>query len=293
MKWEADLITFLQENLASFNATFSKLFAFFGSEEGLLLLMLIAFFCWKKESGKKLILTVVPMIAWMAMIKAVVKRPRPYMEYPETIKPLALVDDAAGAQDITAQGYSFPSMHSGTVAASYFTLAKDIKEKWATILAAFLTIAVGISRVAAGMHYPSDVLAGWLIGFAAIGIYSYLEKHIENENQRSLILLISTIPGLLFVRTQEYFTILGMMIGSTLAFIFEEKYVNFQPTGKILFMILRVAGAFAIFLVLNTLLKMPFDPAYLASDNIGALLIRTFVIIGVYPLLFRYFEKNK
>lgn len=33
-------------------------------------------------------------------------------------------------------------------------------------LAIFLTIAVGISRIYLGAHYPSDVLAGWSVGTA-------------------------------------------------------------------------------------------------------------------------------
>ena len=63
-------------------------------------------------------------------------------------------------------------------------------------------------------------------------------------------------------------------------------------------MILRTAGAFAIYFVLNTLLKLPFNKAWLDSGELAANLVRTaryaiilFVVLGVYPRVFPLFEK--
>ncbi len=44
-------------------------------------------------------------------------RLRPYMEHPGRVEAQAPVDSSAGAQDVTAQGYSFPSMHSPSITA--------------------------------------------------------------------------------------------------------------------------------------------------------------------------------
>ena len=67
---------------------------------------------------------------------------------------------------------SFPSGHSTTAAATYFTLAAIVAtletsrrgKILAFSLAAAITIAVGISRIYLGVHWPSDVLAGWIVG---------------------------------------------------------------------------------------------------------------------------------
>lgn len=297
MEWEANLIEWIQTNSGS-SGGLEKFFDFFGAESGLLIIVLIVMFCWKKEVGQKLALIISSMNMWLTMIKSVVLRPRPYMDYPDRVKPLALLDKNSSAQDLAAQGYSFPSMHSASVPAVYFTLAKSAGKKWLWIIAGVLTVLVGISRIAAGMHYPTDVLVGWILGFAVIGVFALLDRYVHKEWQYHLILLISTLPGLFYVRTSDYYTSLGCMIGTIAAIYFERKYVNYRETRKIPAMLLRILGAVLMYFVLNTLLKLPFDKQFLAEPTLGAFLIRTaryaiiiFIIIGVYPMVFPLFER--
>ncbi|MBP3803018.1 MAG: phosphatase PAP2 family protein [Oribacterium sp.] len=298
MEWEGKLIESIQTNFG-FSGGFAKFLDFFGAETGILMLVLIVTFCYKKEVGQKLALMVSSLNMWLPMIKSVVLRPRPYMEYPDRVKPLALQDKGAAAMDVAAQGYSFPSMHSASVPALYFSLAKEAKKKWLWLLAMVLTILVGVSRVVAGMHYPTDVLAGWILGFAVMGIFTLLDRYVKKEQLYNLILLVSVLPGILYVRTTDYYTSLGCLIGAIAAIPFERKFVNFQGTRRIPAMLLRVLGAVIIYFVLNTLLKLPFDKQFLAGTSLAAFLIRTvryaiimFLLMGVYPMVFPRFEKN-
>ncbi|HEY4582558.1 MAG TPA: phosphatase PAP2 family protein [Lysobacter sp.] len=61
--------------------------------------------------------------------------------------------------------YSFPSGHamgSATLACVLACLAWNTRWRWPVIAAgALFTLGVGMSRVYLGVHYPSDVLAGW------------------------------------------------------------------------------------------------------------------------------------
>jgi undecaprenyl-diphosphatase len=74
--------------------------------------------------------------------------------------------------------HSFPSGHSLNAAATYLTIAAilsslDSRRRFKAFvftLAILMVVAVGISRVYLGVHWPTDVLGGWTLGAAwAIG----------------------------------------------------------------------------------------------------------------------------
>ena len=298
MEWEVALIEWIQKTLGSLNSTVGTVMSFIGGEIGLMLVSLIVLFCWKKESGMRLALIISVVNTWLPMIKAVAMRLRPYMEHPDRVQGVADFGNSASMDDVAAQGYSFPSTHSASAMALFISLAHDIRKRLMWIAGIVITFLVGVSRAINGMHYPTDILAGWALGFASAGICLLLEKKVKNEWIRHLILLVSALPGLFFVRTEDYFTSLGLLVGLIAAIHFEEKFVNFKDTRNIWAMILRVAGAFAIYFLMSTLLKLPFSKDFLSSGTLAAFLVRTarysliiFTIIGIYPMLFPYFER--
>jgi undecaprenyl-diphosphatase len=73
---------------------------------------------------------------------------------------------------VAVTGFSFPSGHSASSLVCFGLLAWLVclttrdHTVWATawLAAALLTVAVGLSRAYLGVHYPSDVVGGWILG---------------------------------------------------------------------------------------------------------------------------------
>lgn len=98
--------------------------------------------------------------------------------------------------DLVSQGSivhtaSFPSGHSMMAAVAYLTLGVLIarvlpqrrQKAYVLGIAITLTVLVGISRVYLGVHWPTDVAAGWLAGAAWAGICVLVARVMERQSR--------------------------------------------------------------------------------------------------------------
>ena len=85
---------------------------------------------------------------------------------------------------VEASGFSFPSGHTlnGTVTYGLIALLvwRSDLPVWVRRVVAIalgtLVVLIGLSRIALGVHYPSDVVGGWLGGLAVVAVVALLTK---------------------------------------------------------------------------------------------------------------------
>lgn len=156
-----NLMNFLRTN---FMDIFFRTITRFGDEE---VLILIAILCLIFIKNRKIGSTIAINLASIGLInhvlKEIIQRPRPLIE-------LRMVEESS---------FSFPSGHAMAGMAFYglimyyiykYVKNKKVKSIICTILS-ILIILIGISRVYLGVHYVSDVLAGFLLSVVYLVLY--------------------------------------------------------------------------------------------------------------------------
>ena len=296
-EWEVSLIEWLQSWMGTVGIAIASAFTMLGEDLVCVAIVGFLYWCWDKELGKYVGLNLLFAVTLSGMVKNIVLRRRPYFDN-ESIQCLKPADSKADIYFIPAQGYSFPSIHATKAVTMYTSMGVYTKNKIMMVLGIVLPLMVGISRVALGVHYPTDVIAGWLIGAIIIFLVPFLKEKIKNRWVFYALLVLATVPGWFFCKSADYYTGFGFLTGFILATEFEERFVKFETTHNVLRWILRLLIGVGLYFVVNTLLKMPFSSEFLDSGTTLAYAVRairyfviTFVIIGVYPLLFRLGDK--
>lgn len=107
------------------------------------------------------------------LIKNGVDRPRPYEDYPDILK------------KSDGDNGSFPSGHTSSAFATATSLSLNVP-KWYVIVPAYTWAAsVGYSRMYLGVHYPSDVLAGALLGSASAWLTFKVNNWLQSTYKKN------------------------------------------------------------------------------------------------------------
>ena len=288
--WEPTLMVWLQNLLGDMGAAIAAYVTMLGEETVMVAILGFIYWCYDKKFGVFVGTNLMVGLVANPMIKNIFLRYRPYMVHSEVkcLKPVHEGD----LYDPLLQGYSFPSGHTSNSSTMYFSLPVYEKKKWLVVLGILMPFLIGLSRVCLGVHYPTDVMAGWLLGAVVVALMSFLQKKIQVKWKLYLLITLLTIPGCFYCTSNDYFTSLGMMLGFFAASLFEEKYVNFDNTKDIKKSIIRVVGGLVVFLLANVVLKTVFSAIAIESLVYLLRVIRygllVFVTMGVYPMMFKY-----
>lgn len=155
--------------ISDFATPIAKFITNFGGATCLISISIILFIVIKnKKIGITIISNLVIVTILNQLLKGILQRPRP--------EEFRIINES---------GYSFPSGHSMISMAFYgffiYLIYKNVKNKylkWSLItILGILIMSIGVSRIYLGVHYTSDVLAGFLIAI------SYLIAYISIVNK--------------------------------------------------------------------------------------------------------------
>ena len=156
--------------------------------------------------------------------KLVVNQPRP-VDYDPTVKTL-----------VNQPGGGFPSGHTQNAVVVWGYLFKHFNLKWIRIVAVLMMILVPLSRIYLGVHFPTDLLGGYLIGFVFLFLVFRFEDPFINwiKEQHALVQLLPAmfIPIILVFAspsiTSTGISICGVLFGGGIGIFLERRHVGFE-----------------------------------------------------------------
>lgn len=132
-------------------------------------LVLLCFRPTRRAGLVSLLAMVLGLLCTNVVLKHLVARPRPWLDVAGLI-PLVSEPDPN----------SFPSGHTCAAFASALAWWRTAPKGWMKGTGVVLAVCMGLSRLYVGVHYPSDVLAGALVGslcgLAAVQLYQWIRK---------------------------------------------------------------------------------------------------------------------
>lgn len=273
---------------------------FLGEQYFIIVIIMVAYFLLDKKAGQRIVFAMVATICLNNSIKGLVKYARPFV-YDPTLEPAKNAIKGA-------TGYSFPSGHTQNATTAYASLALNIKNKKITIIAIIIILLVGLSRLYLGVHYPKDVLFGFLFGIICSFSTYFTHKRIENNSKKQfltyLVTLLIFLPFLFVFWTNNYDELIllkdfyvsySVSMGLVLGMYLEHRFVNFEKSPELKTNIKRLLGCVVTLLIVYVSLKLLFKLSIFPQEsNVLKIIfdsIRYFFVgfmsLGIYPIIFK------
>lgn len=254
-----------------------KFFSFLGTIDFYLLLIPFVYWVISASLGFRVLLLLIGTDFLTLSCKQLLHQPRPY--WVGDVKPIA-----------TETSYGIPSSHASDSLAVWVYLAYCLKKIWLWVVSILVVLLIGMSRMYLGVHFPTDVLAGWLIGLVAIFLLvkgeAWLSPWLNRQSGARQIgigfavsmvfilagwlinLLIAAFPdppawadyALKARGISHYLTLSGALFGTVAGYVLMRQRAAFETKGiwwqRLLRYILGMIVMLAIYLGLDVLFGM-------------------------------------
>jgi membrane-associated phospholipid phosphatase len=229
--WGIDAIVWVQSFSNDWLDAIFKFFTFLGYEEFYLVLLPFVYWCADKQIGSALAFVSL-LSAWAnSVIKYVFKIPRPA--------------DPRISVPLPETSPSFLSGHAQGAVANWGYLAVKVRDRRLRSVAVLIIVAIGVSRIVLGVHYPQDVIGGWLVGLFLLAVYAWaspaVDEWVVRQSMPVQVAMAVAVPVLLvFLHPADWegrypaegaITPMGVLAGIGMGLTMERSWVRFRAEG--------------------------------------------------------------
>jgi membrane-associated phospholipid phosphatase len=232
--WGTDLNLAVQSASNGLLDTFFLAITWLGNREAYLVILTLVYWCINRSWGARLLVLTMLSSWFNEALKSLFDLPRP--------------DPTRVRQLVSEASFGFPSNHAQTGAVIVWGyLAAKVKRTWFSMLAVIMIFLIGLSRVYLGIHFPQDVIGGWILGVVILLIWLRFEDRLADwwhglTGQRQALVAVAGPLTLMFLTPADSFgrypnetgaTLAGILMGAGLGSILEVRTVRFRVDGSL------------------------------------------------------------
>jgi len=296
LQWGLDCVRLIQGCANPPLTVFMRLITALGSAGTYIAAVCCVYWCIDEKKGLHLGLMTLISIWINLSLKWALDQPRPFF---------AAYDPSVGM--ISERLGGFPSGHAQNTLVVLAIIGSWLTKKWAYIAAAFVCLLIGFSRVYLGVHFPTDIAGGWLIGGIVLAAYFFARKRIEallaKGGFRGGIYACCALAFvmILYQPSAELLIPGGMLLGLGTGYCLCKKYYNFSASAlggrtgiyRWLALLVRFLLGITVFALLYVVTNKITGGGIRNSGNYPLAAFLRFAVLGLWvsagaPWLFRF-----
>lgn len=160
-------LTHTAQGLGDWLTSVMSFFTWLGYPQAYMIILALIYWSFDRKLGVRLALFLSLAASLNSILKQAFHSPRPYWVDPD-IRAIRV-----------SNGFGMPSGHA-QASTVWLYAASILRRKWFWAGAVFTAFLVGSSRIYLGVHFTSQVLAGWLIGMLVLILFSRFEEKVLN-----------------------------------------------------------------------------------------------------------------
>jgi membrane-associated phospholipid phosphatase len=142
-----------------------KFFTWLGYPQAYMIIIAVIYWSFDRKLGLRMAIFLPIVASINSLLKQAFHSPRPFWLIPDINAILV------------SNGFGMPSGHA-QASIVWLYAASCLRKKGFWIIAAGIAFLVGISRVYLGVHFPSQVILGWMIGMLVLVLFNVFETRV-------------------------------------------------------------------------------------------------------------------